>query len=223
MSRAAELAKLVRERGLTGCMTLGYEIAAELERLARLDEQSTEVKPDPPSSRCVHTSLDDFYGCAHGQRDFVPVKQIPSELFLMKGFWESADGERVHAMDLCDEPHAARRFRPFGEPWMAVTYRAMFERYRNRQTETHDTARELRAFARFIEEGIGESVVPASVAQSLIVSGPPTGWKAVIDGEDIRMRHPPYLIHACNRSIVLKTINLLLKAQPPCSHPFPTS
>ncbi len=40
MSRAGELAKLVRERGLTGCMTLGYEIAAELERLARLDDKA---------------------------------------------------------------------------------------------------------------------------------------------------------------------------------------
>ena len=223
MSRSAELAKLIRERGLTGCMTLGYEIAAELERLARLDEQSAEVKPESPSSRCAHTSLDDFYGCDHGQRDFVPVKQIPSELILMKGFWESADGERVHAMDLCDEQHATRRFRPFGEPWMAVTYRAMFERYRRRQTQTQDTVRELRAFARFVEEGIGESVVPVSVAQSLIVSGPPTGWKAIIDGVDIRMCHPPYPIHACNRSIVLKTINLLLKVQSPCSHQSPTS
>lgn len=124
MSRAAELAKLVRERGLTGCMTLGYEIAAELERLARLDEQAAKVPvPELPESRCVHASLDDFHGCDHGQRDFVPVKQIPSELILMKAIWESADGEVVTAVDLCDDQHSARRFRPMDEPWMAVVRR----------------------------------------------------------------------------------------------------
>lgn len=224
-SRAGELAKLVRERGLTGCMTVGYEIAAELERLARLDEHAAKaVVPEPPASRCIHASLHDFQGCDHGQRDFVPVKQIPSELILMKGFWESADGEIVQALDLCEDRHAARRFRPVDEPWMAVLHRAMFDRYRRRLAEKAEGLRELRAFARFVEAGApGESVVPESVAQSLIVSGPNAGWKAVIDGPDIRMRHPPYPIHMWHRSIVLKTINLLLKAQPPCSHPSPTS
>ena len=224
-SRAGELAKLVRERGLTGCMTLGYEIAAELERLARLDEHAAKaVVPEPPASRCVHASLDDFPACDHGQRDFVPVKQIPSELILMKGFWESADGEIVQALDLCEDRHAARRFRPVDEPWMAVLHRAMFDRYRRRQAEKAEALRELRAFARFVEAGEpGESVVPESVAQPLIVSGRAADWKAVIDGPDIRMRHPPYPIHMWHRSIVLKTINLLLKVQPPCSLRSPTS
>lgn len=224
-SRAGELAQLVRERGLTACITFGYEIAAELERLARLDEQTAKVViPEQPASRCIHTSLDDFQGCDHGQRDFIPVKQIPSELILMKGFWESADGEIVQALDLCEDCHAARRFRPLDEPWMVVLHRAMVDRYRRRRAETGEGVLELRAFARFVEGGApGESVVPTVIARSLIVNGPVTGWKAVIDGPDIKMRHPPYPIHMWHRSIVLKTINLLLKVQPPCSHPSPTS